>query len=74
MLFANGLEFVCPGDNGRSFSVALGEIMRADKDGIQTLAGRKYHFDGIPGGNKAGVEELFDEWLFRTHLVQTGAQ
>jgi hypothetical protein len=74
ILKASGLQFICPSDGAKSFSVALNEVRGTDDDGIVTISGAKYHFDKIPGGNKEYVERLFEDWLSRTRLVQTRPQ
>lgn len=68
-LKASGLEFTCPGDAHKSFSVALDQIRGTDDDGIATTSGAKYHFDKVPGGDKEYVERLFEQWLSRTRLA-----
>lgn len=74
ILKASGLQFTCPSDVGKSFSVALNEIRGIDDDGIVTTTGAKYHFDKVPGGDKEYVERLFEDWLSRSRLAQTRTQ
>lgn len=69
-LKASGLQFTCPGDNGKSFFVALSAIRSTDDDGIVTVTGDKYHFDKLPGGGKEYAEHLFSDWLARARPVQ----
>lgn len=73
-LKASGLQFTCPGDNGKSFFVALNDIRGTDQDGIVMTSGEKYHFDGLPAGGKEYVERLFTDWLAHVRPTQTPAQ
>jgi hypothetical protein len=72
-LKAERLEFDCPGDNKKSFSIAIDDVKEDDHDGIVTVRGEKYHFDHIPGSDTQATAELFQEWLVRTHLVADAA-
>jgi hypothetical protein len=69
-LKASGLQFTCPGDESKSFFVALNDIGRTDNDGIVTTDGSKYHFDKLPGGGKEYAEQLFTDWLARVQIAQ----
>jgi hypothetical protein len=73
LLMAAGLDFVCPGDRGRSFTVGVDQVLDRDNDGIKLVTGKKYHFD-VDGGGKQAVKLLFDEWVYRTHLVEVSAK
>ena len=74
ILKASGLQFTCPGDNGKSFFVALNDIRGTDQDGIVTTSGEKYHFDKLPAGGKEYVERLFIDWLAHVRSSQVPAQ
>jgi hypothetical protein len=74
ILKASGLQFTCPSNDAKSFSVALTDIRGTDDDGIVTTSGAKYHFDKVPGGDKEYVERLFQDWLSRSRLVQNRIQ
>lgn len=69
-LRASGLQFTCPGDEDKSFFVALNDIRGTDDDGIITADGSKYHFDKLPGGGKEYTERLFAAWLSRMQVAQ----
>jgi hypothetical protein len=73
-LKAAGLQFTCPGDEGKSFFVALSDIRGTDDDGIVTTTGSKYHFDKLPGGGKEYTEQLFASWLSRVRITQSADQ
>jgi hypothetical protein len=73
-LKASGLQFTCPGDDGKSFYISRNDIRGPHEDGIITRSGEKYHFDRLPGGGKNYAEQLFVNWLFRVHVVQTPTQ
>jgi hypothetical protein len=73
-LKTSGLQFTCPGDEGKSFFVALNDIRGADNDGIITTSGSKYHFDKVAGGGKDYTEQLFAEWLAHVHVAQRSDQ
>lgn len=70
-LKASGLQFMCPGDSGKSFFVVLRDIRGVDQDGIVTASGKKYHFDKLPAGGKEYVEKLFADWLAHVRLADT---
>jgi hypothetical protein len=69
-LKASGLQFTCPGDNGKSLFIALSDIRSTDEDGIVTTSGKKYHFDKLPGGGKEYTERLFADWLAHARPTQ----
>jgi hypothetical protein len=73
-LKASGLQFTCPGDEGKNFFIALNDIRDADNDGIVTTSGSKYHFDKLAGGGKEYSEQLFAEWLSHVHVTQPSDQ
>lgn len=67
-LLADRLTFECT-EGQKDIAVAMEAIDSMHQDGVITLTGHKYHFE-ITGMDKSRVEQLMEEWLYRTHLVE----
>ena len=61
-LSSAGLVFHCADDPEGSVQIALNQIGAIDENGVETLAGKKYHFS-IPGMSKNAEQTLFSNWL-----------